>query len=79
LAYVLGVVHFLTAYTQFSSIALWAVITINLLYEANIGLSIGKRFIRVLGTSAGGFLGFGLNQIGPDFGSRYLYFVVYTA
>jgi hypothetical protein len=73
---VLCVVRFPTPYTEFSYIALWAVITSDLLYEANIGLSISKGFNRVLGTLAAGFLGFGLNQIGPEFGPGYPYFVV---
>ncbi|KAG0624910.1 hypothetical protein M758_2G013400 [Ceratodon purpureus] len=77
LASILCVVHFPKPYTQLSSIALWAVITTDLLYEANIGLSISKGFNRVLGTLAAGLLGFSLNQVGPEFGPAYPYFVVF--
>lgn len=72
----LCVIKFPEPYTQLSYIALWAVITTDLLYEANIGLSISKGFNRVLGTLAAGFIGFGLNQLGPEFGPVYPYFVV---
>lgn len=77
LASVLCVLHFPQPYTQLSSIALWAVITTDLLYESNIGLSISKGFNRVLGTLAAGFLGFGLNQLGPELGPVYPYYVVF--
>lgn len=76
LASILCVVHFPQPFTQISAIALWAVVTTDLLYEGNIGLSISKGFNRVLGTLAAGFLGFGLIQIGPELGSLYPYFVV---
>uniref|UniRef100_A0A7I4E3F8 Aluminum-activated malate transporter n=1 Tax=Physcomitrium patens TaxID=3218 RepID=A0A7I4E3F8_PHYPA len=77
LASILCVVHFPQPFTQISAIALWAVVTTDLLYEGNIGLSISKGFNRVLGTLAAGFLGFGLIQIGPELGSLYPYFVVF--
>lgn len=76
LASVLCVIKFPEPYTQLSYIAVWAVITTDLLYEASIGLSISKGFNRVLGTLAAGFLGFGLNQLGPEIGLVYPYFVV---
>ena len=76
LASIICVVHFPQPYAELSSIALWAVITTDLLYEANIGLSISKGFNRVLGTLAAGCLGFGLNQFGPELGRGYPYFVV---
>lgn len=76
LASILCVVKLPKPFTELSSIALWAVITTDLLYEGNIGLSISKGFNRVLGTLAAGCLGFGLNQFGPEFGPLYPYFVV---
>lgn len=76
LASILCVVKFPKPYTELSSIALWAVVTTDLLYEGNIGLSISKGFNRVLGTLAAGLLGFGLNQVGPLLGEGYPYFVV---
>lgn len=76
LASILCVVKLPKPFTELSSIALWAVITTDLLYEGNIGLSISKGFNRVLGTLAAGFLGFGLNQFGPELGPVYPYFVV---
>jgi hypothetical protein len=77
LASILCVVKLPKPFTELSSIALWAVITTDLLYEGNIGLSISKGFNRVLGTLAAGCLGFGLNQFGPELGPFYPYFVVF--
>lgn len=76
LASILCVVKLPKPFTELSSIALWAVVTTDLLYEGNIGLSVSKGFNRVLGTLAAGFLGFGLNQFGPALGPLYPYFVV---
>lgn len=79
LASILCVIKFPEPFTQISSIALWAVVTTDLLYEGNIGLSVSKGYNRVLGTLAAGLLGFGLNQIGPELGPVYPYFVVFFA
>jgi len=73
---ILCVVKIPKPFTEVSAIALWAVITTDLLYEGNIGLSISKGCNRVLGTLAAGCLGFGLNQVGLQLGPVYPYFVV---
>ncbi len=77
MASILCVIPFPDPFDEVNSIALWAVVTTDLLYESNIGLSVSKGFNRVLGTLAAGLIAMALNQIGPILGYRiYPYFVV---
>jgi hypothetical protein len=78
LASILCVIPFPDPFSELNSIALWAVVTTDLLLEGNIGLSVSKGFNRVLGTLAAGLIALALNQIGPLLGYQiYPYFVVF--
>ncbi len=77
LASILCIIPFPDPFDEINSIALWAVVTTDLLYESNIGLSVSKGFNRVVGTLAAGLIAMALNQIGPILGYQiYPYFVV---
>jgi hypothetical protein len=77
LASILCVIPFPDPFGELNSIALWAVVTTDLLLEGNIGLSVSKGFNRVLGTLAAGLIALALNEIGPLLGYQiYPYFVV---
>ncbi|KAL3689257.1 hypothetical protein R1sor_015566 [Riccia sorocarpa] len=79
LASIICVVKFPPPYNELSSIAIWAVVTIDILYEGNIGLSLSKGVNRVAGTLAAGAVAVFLTQLGPDVPSSiYPYYVVFS-
>eukprot|EP00850_Spirogloea_muscicola_P003898 SM000016S01886 [mRNA] locus=s16:393198:396846:+ [translate_table: standard] len=63
-------------YDVFSKVGLWMLITIDILYEANIGLSLSKGFNRIVGTFSAGSLALAIDQVGPMLGWYYAPFVV---
>ncbi|KAL3689256.1 hypothetical protein R1sor_015565 [Riccia sorocarpa] len=77
LASIICVVKFPPPYDELSSIAIWTVVTIGLLYEGNIGLSLSKGVNRVAGTLAAGAVAVFLTQLKPGVPSSiYPYYVV---
>ncbi|KAL2631407.1 hypothetical protein R1flu_016093 [Riccia fluitans] len=78
LASIICVVEFPPPYNELSSIAIWAVVTIDILYEGNIGLSLSKGVNRVAGTLGAGAVAVFLTQLGPDVpASIYPYYTVF--
>lgn len=63
-------------YPEIRGLALWAVITIALVYEANIGASLSKGLNRVTGTFLAGALAVFVNHVGPLMGPFHFYFVL---
>ncbi|GAQ85239.1 Aluminium activated malate transporter family protein [Klebsormidium nitens] len=63
-------------YPEIKGLALWAVITIALVYEANIGASLSKGLNRVTGTFLAGALAVFVNHVGPLMGPFHFYFVL---
>lgn len=74
LASLLIVVEPLRAY--FSGFGVWAVITIALVYESNIGTSFSKGFNRIMGTIIAGGLALAVKRTGPLLGPFEPYFVL---
>ncbi|BBN08808.1 aluminum-activated malate transporter family protein [Marchantia polymorpha subsp. ruderalis] len=75
---IICVVHFPPPYDELSSIAIWAVVTIDILYEGNIGLSLMKGVNRVAGTLCAGTAAVCLTQLGPDVPEHlYPYYTVF--
>ncbi|KAG6558074.1 hypothetical protein Mapa_000254 [Marchantia paleacea] len=75
---IICVVQFPPPYDELSSIAIWAVVTIDILYEGNIGLSLSKGVNRVAGTLCAGTAAVCLTQLGPDVPKHlYPYYTVF--
>ncbi|CAM6125810.1 unnamed protein product [Calypogeia fissa] len=78
LASVICVLSLPDPYDELSVMAIWAIVTIDLLSESNIGLSLSKGVNRVAGTFSAGALAVILTQLGPDVpASIYPYYVVF--
>jgi hypothetical protein len=63
---------------QLQGLAVWAVITIALVYENNIGASLSKGLNRVTGTLIAGALAVFVNHVGPMMGGFHMYFVLFS-
>ncbi|GJP42758.1 hypothetical protein CLOM_g2293 [Closterium sp. NIES-68] len=55
-----------------ASIGVWAVVTVDLVFEANIGLSLGKGVNRTLGTLLAGMLALLVTQVAPLLGGLHV-------
>eukprot|EP00897_Mesotaenium_endlicherianum_P001301 jgi/Mesen1/1199/ME000128S00182 len=63
-------------YDSFSSMGLWALATVDMTFESNVGAALSKGINRVLGTLAAGILAVGINHIAPLSGIFHPYFVL---
>lgn len=60
----------------FQGFGVWAVITVALVYESNIGTSLSKGFNRIMGTVIAGGLALAVNRTAPLLGAFEPYFVL---
>eukprot|EP00898_Chlorokybus_atmophyticus_P008462 jgi/Chlat1/8617/Chrsp86S08026 len=63
--------------TWLEGVGIWAVLTVGLVLEPNVGTSLSKGLNRVVGTSIAGALAVAVNHVAPLFGPAHVY-VIYA-